>query len=74
MAVEKLAVSLEQDLARAVRAEAERQGSSLSGWLADAARWKLRASAAVAALADYELEHGAITDAEMARLTPEWDR
>ncbi len=72
MPVEKFAVSFDPDLAAEVRAHAEAEGESLSGWLADAAARKLRRAAARAVLTDYEAEHGEITDAELAQVRGQW--
>jgi hypothetical protein len=72
MAVEKFAVSFDLDLAAQVRAKAEAEGESLSGWLADAATRKLQRAAARAVLADHEAEHGQITDAELAEVRAQW--
>lgn len=66
MSVDKLSVSFESDLARAVRAAAEAGGAGLSRWLADAAAAKLRADHLVEFLADWERAHGALTSEEIA--------
>lgn len=72
MPVEKFAVSFDPRLAAEVRAHAEAEGESLSGWLADAAARKLRRVAARAVLADYEAEHGEITEEELAKVRSQW--
>jgi len=73
MAVEKLAVSLDPELAALVRTLAESSGESVSGWLADAARRKIRNLAARVALMNYEEEFGAITPKEIAAARKLWE-
>lgn len=73
MAVTKLTISLPEDLAEAIRAEVAQQGTTLSGWIAEQARRSLLLAESRAAVAEYEAEHGAITDDERARMR-EWLR
>jgi len=63
MTVARLAISLDQELARAVRKAAGSEATS--SWLADAARRKLRAEGLVRAVREWENEHGVLTDAEL---------
>lgn len=63
--VERLAVSFDPDLVAAVRTAAAEE--SISSWLADAARRKLRAEGLLAAIGDWEAEHGRITGQELRR-------
>jgi hypothetical protein len=74
MSVDKLSVSFDQELGRAVRESAERSGRGLSGWLADAADEALRREAFGQFLEQWEAEQGALTDDELddarQRLTP----
>lgn len=63
MTVKRFAISFEPDLARAVRKAAGRQPTS--SWLADAARRKLRAEGLLRVVADWEADHGVITDSEL---------
>lgn len=72
MPVEKFAISFPPDLLAHVRADADAQGESLSGWLVDAASRKLRAMAARAALEAFEAEHGEITEDELAEVRTQW--
>lgn len=65
MPVERLAVSFDPDLVAAVRTAAAEE--SISSWLADAARRKLRAEGLLAAIGDWEAEHGRITGQELRR-------
>lgn len=73
MAVERMTVSLDAELAAAVRAAAESDGHNVSAWLADAARRRLALQGLGDIVADWEAEHGAFTEAELeaaaARLT-----
>lgn len=65
VAVQKLSVSFEADLADAVREAAAAAGGGLSSWLAEAAAARLRAEAIDEFLADYQRTHGAFTEAEL---------
>ena len=63
--VTKITISLPADLARAIKAAAESEGSSVSGWLAEAAIRRLRRRPAIQALKDYEDEFGEIGKDEL---------
>jgi hypothetical protein len=63
MTVARLAISFDQELARAVRRAAGKEPTS--SWLADAARRKLRAEGLLRAVASWEEEHGALSDVEL---------
>jgi hypothetical protein len=63
MTVARLAVSFDEDLARAVRRAAGKEPTS--AWLADAARRKLRAEGLLRAVATWEAEHGELTEGEL---------
>jgi hypothetical protein len=71
----KLAISLDDDLAKEVQraAKAEARGN-VSAWLADAARLRLRQLAARQALKAFEDEHGAVTETELRRARRSWPR
>ena len=71
MKVDKLSVSFEADLGQEVRAAARQGGRGLSGWLADAARARLRAEALTEFLDGWETRHGPITPEELAWATAE---
>jgi len=73
MAVRKLAISLESQLADEVQraAESEAQGN-ISAWLAEAARQRLQHLAAREALEQYEADAGPITDRELAEARALW--
>jgi hypothetical protein len=66
VAVERLTVSLESDLADAVRDAAGAESTNVSAWLADAARRQLAARGLHEVVAEWELEHGEFSDAELA--------
>lgn len=65
VAVERLTVSLEADLAAAVREAAEADAQNTSAWLADAARRRLATRGLRDVLDDWETTHGAFTDDEL---------
>jgi hypothetical protein len=75
MAARKLAISLDDRLAREVKraAKAEARGN-ISAWLADAARLRLRQIAAKEALRVYENEAGEITGEELRQVRRRWPR
>jgi hypothetical protein len=63
MTVSRLAISFDKDLARAVRRAAGKE--SISAWLADAARRKLRSEGLLRTVESWEVEHGALTEEEL---------
>jgi hypothetical protein len=66
MAVERLTVSIESELAVAVRKAAEADEQNVSAWLADAARRQLANRGLRDVVAAWEREHGAFSDEELA--------
>ena len=66
MTVTKIAISLDEELADAVKAAAEAEGCSVSGWLAEAAMRRVRNAQLGKLLAGYADEHGAFTEDELA--------
>ncbi len=54
------------DVDAEIAAAAERAGLSYSAWLAETARKEFRIRAGLAAIAEFEREHGAFTAAEVA--------
>ena len=66
MAVQKLSIALEQDVARAAKEAAEREGLSLSAWINEAAREALAIEDGLAAVAEYEAENGPISAQALA--------
>ena len=69
MAVERMTVSLDAELAAAVREAAESDGHNVSAWLADAARRRLATRGLSEVVSDWESEHGAFTESELAAAT-----
>ena len=65
MAVDKLSVSFEPELGEAIRAAAEAEDASVSAWLAEAARDRLRNLALGVALDELIAESG-LTEEELA--------
>ncbi len=65
MTVERLTVSIESDLAIAVREAAGADEQNVSAWLADAARRHLANRGLRDAVAAWEREHGAFDDEEL---------
>jgi hypothetical protein len=62
----KLAITVDRDVhAKVIRAAAEDQ-TSVSAWLTSAARQVLRVREGLAAVAEWEAEHGALTEVELA--------
>ncbi len=66
MGVEKMTVSFDVELAEAIRASAATTSQPVSGWMAEAARDRLRLDALGDAVADWEREYGALTEAEVS--------
>jgi hypothetical protein len=71
MKVDKLSVSFDHELGDEVRAAAARRGGGISRWLAEAAADKLRAEALSDFLDEWEAEHGAPTEEELAAAAAE---
>lgn len=70
--MERLSLSLPEDLAARIRDAAQADGSTLSAWLARAAESRLLLRNASMAIADWEREHGEITEAELAAVERAW--
>jgi hypothetical protein len=66
MTVRKLSIALDPEVARKAEASARRHGASLSGWIDEALRARLRIEEGLAAIADWESEHGALSAGELA--------
>jgi hypothetical protein len=62
----KRSISLPPDLDAAIAAAAQDAGMSYSSWLAATARKEFTIRAGLAAVAEFEAEHGAFTPAELA--------
>ncbi|MGI9093665.1 MAG: hypothetical protein ACR2FF_09595 [Mycobacteriales bacterium] len=68
MAAEKYSASMDDVLLADARADAEAEGLTLSGWLADAAADRLRLKALHHLVGEWETEHGAVSVAELDAL------
>jgi hypothetical protein len=66
MGVEKMSVSFDLELGEAIRSSADDSHQSVSAWLAEAARDRLRLEALGQAVAYWEQEFGSLTEAEIA--------
>ena len=67
--VKRLTISLDAELADEV---AERAEPSISAWIAEAIRARLRRERLRAALVAYEAEEGSFTSGELEALRAEW--
>lgn len=63
---DKRSVSLPPDLASAIDAAAEASGTSFSGWIAETAAHRLRLEAGRQGVAEWEAEHGPLSEEELA--------
>lgn len=70
--MERLSLSLPEELAVRIRAAALADGASLSAWLARAAESQLLLRNASQAIAAWEREHGEITESELAAVERAW--
>ena len=66
MATERVTVSLQTELAEAVRAAAEADAQNVSSWIADAARRRLASRGLRDVLSEWEAEHGSFSEDELA--------
>lgn len=64
---DKRSVSLRPELARAIDAAAAADGKTFSAWIAETAAHRLRLAAARRGVAEWEAEHGPLTEEELAR-------
>ena len=61
----KLAITVDPDVHRRLIAAAADEGVSVSEWMTNAARRALLVREGLRAVAEWEAEHGALTEAEM---------
>lgn len=61
----KLAITVDPDVHGRVLAAAAAQGVSISAWMTDAARRALHLQDGLAAVREWEAQHGGLTDEEM---------
>ncbi|MEU4697237.1 ribbon-helix-helix protein, CopG family [Nonomuraea dietziae] len=66
MAVKKISISLPEETLDEIARLAEREGLSVSAWLTQAAGHVIRREAGLAAVREWEAEHGEITDDELS--------
>lgn len=62
----KLAITVDPDVHAGVVAAAAAEGLSVSAWMTQAARHALKLRVGLAAVAEWEKEHGALTEEELA--------
>jgi hypothetical protein len=67
MAVAKVSVSLDEKVLAAARARAEEEGKSLSAWLSALVAHHIAIEEGLAAVREYEAEHGPISEEARAR-------
>jgi len=72
--VEKMSVSFDLELGDAIRTSATTANQSVSAWLAEAARDRLRLEALEEAVTAWEEQHGALTEAEITKAAKALDR
>jgi hypothetical protein len=63
---QKRSISLPPELADAIDQAAERDGVTVSAWIADTAAHRLRLEAGRRGVAEWERQHGALTANELA--------
>lgn len=66
MSVERLTVSLESELADAVREAANAESLNVSAWMAQAAHRELSSRGLRDVIAEWEAAHGSFTEKELA--------
>jgi hypothetical protein len=62
----KLAITVDPEVHAQVLAAANEEGTSVSAWMTNAARRALLVRDGLRAVAEWEAEHGALSDAELA--------
>jgi len=62
----KLAITVDADVHAGVMAAAAKDGVSVSAWMTNAARQALLVRDGLGAVAEWEAEHGPLTESEMA--------
>lgn len=61
----KVAITVDPDVYQGIVEDARRQGVSVSAWMTEAARRALKIQQGLAAIAEWEAENGALTEAEL---------
>jgi hypothetical protein len=72
VAVEKLSLSFEPELAQRTRAAAEASGRSVSAFVAEAVEQQLKLGSGRRLLEEWEAEHGPVSDKERQRVRERW--
>lgn len=72
MTVEKMSLSFDPELARAIRKEARRAKVPVSVWMARAAEREAKLAAGRRLLEEWEREHGPFLDEEIAAAEELW--
>lgn len=72
MAVEKLSLSFDPELANRARQAAQTTGRSLSAFVAEAVEYRLKLEEARMLLQDWEDAHGPVTEKELASVKSRW--
>ena len=65
MVAERITISLDKELAGALRQAAATDGTNVSSWTSEAIRRSLNQRGLRAVIADWEAEHGAFTPEEL---------
>lgn len=63
----KLAITIDPDVHAEVVRAAKREGVSVSAWMTEAARRAIRVRDGLAGVAEWEAEHGELTEEELSR-------
>ena len=66
MAMEKLSIELDESVVGQAASVAKRRGMSLSAWLNEAAVHALNVDEGLAAVREWEAEHGELTEEQLA--------
>ncbi len=73
MTVRKFTVSIPEELYEDLRREARAERTTVSAWVADAVEHQLGLRAMDEGIAEYEAEHGVITEDELAEVKADID-
>ena len=68
MPARKIAISMDPDLYEAAKVQADEEGMSMSAWLAEAAKTRIRWAVLARAAAEDEAEYGQITEEMVERV------
>jgi hypothetical protein len=70
----KLAITVDREVHAKILSAVEAEGSSVSAWITAAARQALRVREGLAAIAEWEAEHGALSESELEAARRRVDR